>query len=240
MIRRILKITLRVALALFAVVFIYLSVIFVQVWMAARRDDARTADAIVVMGAAQFDGRPSKILQARLDHALDLYNRGIAKTVVVTGGKLPADRFTEAESGAAYLAQKGVPESAILRENEGRTSWQSLSAVANSLKAREQGDVVLVTDPYHSARVEDIAHELDLRAATSPTKTSPIKGAGEWRRFFTETVRIAAGKIFGYGRLDRHRQVENLVPGLATLWPPLRRPRRRDGPFWGTTHSGVV
>jgi len=225
MFRRVIKIALRVAFALFALLFLYLSVIFVQVWMAARRDDARAADAIVVMGAAQFDGRPSKVLQARLDHAIKLYNEGIAPTVVVTGGKMPADRFTEAETGAAYLNEHGVPESAILRENEGRTSWQSLSAVAAALKARDQSNVVLVTDPYHAARVEDIAHELKLKAATSPTQSSPISGAGEWRRFLHETVRIAGGKIFGYGRLDRHPQVENLVPGLATLVPPLRRPR---------------
>src|SRR3954468_19529307 len=103
MVRRILKLALRVGAVVFAIVFVYLSVIFVQVWMAARRDDARASDAIVVMGAAQFDGRPSKILEARLEHAIDLYKKGIAKTVVVTGGKLPADRFTEAETGAAYL-----------------------------------------------------------------------------------------------------------------------------------------
>jgi hypothetical protein len=89
------------------------------------------------------------------------------------------------------------------------------------MKPRHLTDVVLVSDPYHSARIEDIAHEVGLEALTSPTRTSPIKGWGEWRRFGEETLRIAAGKIFGYGRLDRHRQVERLVPGLATLCPPL-------------------
>ena len=84
--------------------------------MAARRDDAKKSDAIIVLGAAQFDGRPSKILAARLDHAIDLYRRGIAPFVVVTGGNQPGDRFTEARRGAAYLHEHGVPESAILRE----------------------------------------------------------------------------------------------------------------------------
>ena len=133
----------------------YFAVVFVQVWMAARRDDARKADAIIVLGAAQFDGRPSKILAARLDHAIDLYRRGIAPVVVVTGGKQPGDRFTEASTGASYLHDHDVPESAILRETTGRTSWQSLAAAARFLKQRHLDSVVLVSDPYHSARIED-------------------------------------------------------------------------------------
>jgi uncharacterized SAM-binding protein YcdF (DUF218 family) len=235
-VRRALKVSRRAAIVLFAVVLAYLSVVFVQVWLAARRDDARPSDAIIVLGAAEFDGRPSKILAARLDHAIDLYRRGIAPVVVVTGGRQPGDRFTEASVGASYLHDHQVPERAILRETTGRSSWQSLAAAARFLKQRNLMRVVLVSDPYHSARVEDVAHDVGLQAATSPTRTSPIKGAGEWRRFGTETIRVAAGRIFGYGRLDRHREVERLVPGLATMCPPLRRPsRRRNG-----THSGVV
>ncbi|MDQ1384383.1 MAG: hypothetical protein QOG65_1762 [Actinomycetota bacterium] len=234
--RRVLKIALRIAIALFALFLTYLLVVFVQVWLAARRDDARPADAIVVLGAAQFDGRPSKILTARLDHAVDLYRRGIAPVVVVTGGKQVGDRFTEASVGATYLHDHAVPERALLRETTGRTSWQSLAAASRFLKERKLTSVVLVSDPYHSARIEDLAHDVGLKAATSPTRTSPIKGAGEWRRFVTETIRVAAGRIFGYGRLDRHRQVERLVPGLATMCAPLRRPRRRRN----GTHSGVV
>ncbi len=218
----------RIALAVFAIGFVYLSAVFVQVWAAARRDDARPADAIIVLGAAQFDGRPSKILAARLDHAIDLYRRGIAPVVVVTGGKQPGDRFTEASASATYLHDHQVPESAILRETNGRTSWQSLAAAARFLKQRHLDSVVLVSDPYHSARIEDLAHEVGLKAVTSPTRTSPIKGAGEWRRLVTETIRVAAGRIFGYDRLDRHRQVEKLVPGLATMLTPLRRPDRRS------------
>ncbi len=118
--------------------------------MAARRDDARKADAIIVLGAAEFDGRPSAILAARLDHAIDLYRRGIAPVVVVTGGKQPGDRFTEAGVGAAYLHDRRVPESAILRETTGRSSWESLAAAARFLKQRHLTNVVLVSDPYHS------------------------------------------------------------------------------------------
>jgi uncharacterized SAM-binding protein YcdF (DUF218 family) len=208
---------LRIGLVLFAVLFVYVSVVFVQVWLASRRDDARRSDAIIVLGAAQFDGRPSKILAARLDHAIDLYRRHIAPVIVVTGGKQPGDRFTEAGASAAYLHARGVPETAIRREVNGRSSWESLAAAARFLKQEHLTHVVLVSDPYHSARIEDIAHDVGLHAVTSPTRTSPIKGVGEWRRIFTETVRVAAGRVFGYARLDRHRGVEKLVPGLATL-----------------------
>jgi uncharacterized SAM-binding protein YcdF (DUF218 family) len=243
-VRRWIKIALRIAIGLFVVTFAYLSVVFVQVWLAARRDDARPSDAIIVLGAAEFDGRASKIL------AIDLYHRGMAPVVVVTGGKQPGDRFTEASVGASYLHDHQVPERAILRETTGRSSWQSLEAAARFLKARNLTRVVLVSDPYHSARIEDVAHDVGLKAATSPTRTSPIKGTGEWRRFVTETIRVGAGRIFGYGRLDRHRQVERLVPGLATMCPPLRRTDRRFGRRrYGRrrydrrrngTHSGVV
>ena len=148
---------------------------------------------------------------------------------------LPGDRFTEADASANYLHQNGVPESAILRETNGKSSWQSLAAAATFLKERDKTHVVLVSDPYHSARIDDIAGAVGLHAVSSPTRTSPIKGAGEWRRMFTETIRVAAGRIFGYGRLDRHRGVEKLVPGLATMCVPLPARRRCGG-----EQSGVV
>jgi uncharacterized SAM-binding protein YcdF (DUF218 family) len=235
-VKRLLTIALRVAVVLVAVAFVYVAVIFVQVWLASRRDDARRSDAIIVLGAAQFDGRPSKVLAARLDHAIDLYRRGIAPVIVVTGGKQPGDRFTEAETSATYLHSHEVPEDAILREVDGRSSWQSLASAARFLKERGLTRVVLVSDAYHSARIDDIADEVGLDAVTSPTRHSPIKGAGVWRRIFTETLRVSAGRVFGYGRLDRHRGVEKLVPGLARLCVPSRRHCRQEE----TIHSGVV
>ena len=234
--RRVLRIAIRVGLALFALLFVYLSITFVQVWMAARRDDTRRSDAIIVLGAAQFDGRPSKILAARLDHAYELYREGVAPVIVVTGGNQPGDRFTEASTGANYLHELGVPEEAILRETTSKSSWQSLAASARFLKDRDMTRVVLVSDPYHSARIKAIAGEVGLDAVTSPTRTSPIHGVGEYRRMAGETLRVAAGRVFGYGWLDRRREVGRLVQGLATLCPPLRSPRRsRRG-----TQSGVV
>jgi uncharacterized SAM-binding protein YcdF (DUF218 family) len=215
--RRVIRIARRVVLAGFLLVFVYLAVTFVQVWMASRRDGARKSDAIIVLGAAQYDGRPSPVLAARLDHAIDLYRRGIAPTIVVTGGRQPGDRFTEAGAGAIYLHDHAVPESAILRETTGRTSWESLESAARFLEARHLRRVVLVSDPYHSERIDAIAHVVGLDAVTSPTRTSPIKGTEALKRMFGETLRVAAGRIFGYERLDRHRSVVKLVPGLATL-----------------------
>lgn len=217
MVKRVIRIALRVGLVTVLVVFVYLSVTFVQVWMASRRDEARPSQAIIVLGAAQYDGRPSPVLAARLDHAIDLYHRHIAPLIVVTGGKQPGDRFTEAGASAIYLHEHAVPDSAILRETTGRTSWESLEAAARFLDERHLKRVVLVSDPYHSERIEAIAHEVGLDAVTSPTRTSPIKGASAWRRMVGETFRVAAGRLFGYARLDRHRSVVKLVPGLATL-----------------------
>jgi uncharacterized SAM-binding protein YcdF (DUF218 family) len=216
-VRRLIRIVVRVGLAVFSLLFAYLAVTFVQVWLASRRDDARPSQAIVVLGAAQYNGRPSPVLAARLDHAIQLYRKGIAPVIVVTGGRQPGDRFTEAGASADYLHQHAVPDAAILRETTGRTSWESLEAAARFLEQRHMQRVVLVSDPYHSERIEAIAHEVGLDAVTSPTRTSPIKGASAFRRLLGETMRVAAGRIFGYARLDRHRGVTKLVPGLATL-----------------------
>ncbi|GIU87078.1 MAG: hypothetical protein KatS3mg009_1593 [Acidimicrobiia bacterium] len=203
--RRVLRTALRVALVAAGLLAAYLLVTFVQVWRAARHDGARPSDAIVVLGAAQYDGRPSPVLAARLDHALDLYEEGIAPVIVVTGGRQEGDRFTEATAAATYLHEHGVPDDVILRETTGRSSWESLAAAARFLAARDLTRVVLVSDPYHAARIDAIASEVGLDATVSPTRTSPITGAAEWRRFAAETVRVAAGRVFGFGRLERGR-----------------------------------
>ncbi|MFN8035569.1 MAG: YdcF family protein [Acidimicrobiia bacterium] len=192
------------ALLLAAVIAVgYFLVTFVQVWRSSRADHRRPSQAIVVLGAAQYDGRPSAVLRARLDHAADLYRAGIAPTVVVTGGKVPGDRYTEATVGADYLHSRGVPDSAILRETTSRSSWESLEAASRFLRAQHRTRVTLVSDPFHSLRIELIARELGLDPVTSPTRTSPIRGLAEWRRFFTETLRVMAGRVIGWGRLAR-------------------------------------
>lgn len=193
--------TVRITAVVVALLLVYFGVTFVQVWRAANRDEARPADAIVVFGAAQYDGRPSAVLRARLDHAADLYRNDVAASVVVTGGNRPGDRATEASTSAAYLKRYGVPEEALLREVSGRNSWQSLASAANFLKQRGMRRVVLVSDPFHSARVEAMAEELGLEAYTSPTRTSPIRGWSETRHLVRESVAVGLGRIVGFRRL---------------------------------------
>jgi uncharacterized SAM-binding protein YcdF (DUF218 family) len=182
---------------------LYFAVTFLQVWQTSRHDGAHRAQAVIVLGAAQYDGRPSSVLRARLDHAAALYHRKIAPVVVVTGGKIEGDRFTESAVGASYLHTKGVPDEAILREATGRTSWQSLAASARFLHERGIRDVVLVSDPFHAARITGIAEELGLDAVTSPTRTSPIKGLAEFRHMATETAQVGIGRVIGFRRLVR-------------------------------------
>ncbi|MEA3077011.1 MAG: hypothetical protein QOF60_1919 [Actinomycetota bacterium] len=191
-------------LVTFAVVAlaVYLGVTFVQVWQAARRDEARPAEAIVVFGAAQYNGRPSPVLRARLDHAADLYKQKIAPTIVVTGGNRPGDQSNEAAASADYLRTTyRIPESAILRETASSNSWQQMASAANELRKRGKEQVVLVSDPFHAARVQAMADELGLVAHVSPTRTSPIKGTRELRYFGRETVAVAAGRVVGFRRL---------------------------------------
>jgi uncharacterized SAM-binding protein YcdF (DUF218 family) len=216
-VKRLLKLAIRVVMVLVGVVILYLAVTFVQVWMASRRDGARPSQAIIVLGAAQYNGRPSPVLAARLDHAIDLFREDIAPVIVVTGGRQPGDQYTEAGASADYLHEHGIAEDAILRETTGRTSWESLEAAARFLESRNIIRVVLVSDPYHSERISAIAHDVGLDAVTSPTRTSPIKGFSAFKRMWGETLRVAAGRIFGYARLDRHREITKLVPGFAKL-----------------------
>ena len=138
-------------------------------------DEQRPADAIVVLGAAQYDGRPSPVFAARLDHALALYRKGLAPLLVVTGGREPGDRTTEAASARAYALARGVPAAAILSEDQGRTTLESLEAVASLLRARGLHTAVFVSDPTHILRVLRIAADEGLRGWGSPTRTSPIE-----------------------------------------------------------------
>ncbi len=147
----------------------------------ASRDEAAPADAIVVLGAAQYRGRPSPVLRARLDHAIGVYARGLAPRLVLTGGIAEGDTASEAAVSRSYALAAGVPDSAILLENDGRTTHQSLERVARLLEARRLQTVVLVSDPFHLARAGLIARRHGLRVRTSPTST-----AGTWGRLLRQ------------------------------------------------------
>lgn len=181
---------------------LYFAVSLVQVWSTGRTDDAGPAEAIVVMGAAQYDGRPSPQLAARLDHVVEIWPQGVAPLVVVTGGNIPGDRFTEAEASAAYLTERGVPADAILLENTGSTSQESLTSVSELLAARGLDDVLIVTDPYHALRSRLIAEELGLHAGVSSTDTSVVTGFDSFERHVREAGGVAVGRIIGFHRLS--------------------------------------
>jgi len=194
------RLAFKVVAVLVLVGLAYVAFTFFQVWAAARRDQAQPAQAIVVFGTAQYDGRPSPVLKARLDHAVGLYRRKLAPVIVVTGGSQPGDRVTEATASADYLLARGVPDRNVLREVSGSSSWQSLAAVAAFLDDRDIHEVLLVSDPFHSYRVGAMAEELGLTAHASPTRTSPISGFTEARYMARETAAVAVGRIIGFRR----------------------------------------
>src|SRR5678815_348260 len=138
------------------------------------RDRARTSDAIVVLGAAQYVGRPSPVLRARLDHALDLWQRGLAPRLIFTGGTGVGDTTSEAAVSRNYALRHGVPDTAILMETEGRTTRESLAAVSAIMHARQLHTAILVSDPFHMLRLRILSTQYGVNAYTSPTKTSPI------------------------------------------------------------------
>ena len=179
----------------------YYAVTLFQVWNTGRSDEARPVDAIVVMGAAQYDGRPSPQLQARLDHVVQLWQQGLAPVVVVTGGKQPLDRFTEADASAQYLIDNGVPAEAILRETQGQNSYDSLAGAERLLSAAGLRRVLLVSDPFHSLRIRLTAEELGLEASVSPTRTSPVQGRAAFTRELKEAAGVALGRVVSFRRL---------------------------------------
>lgn len=165
-------------------------------------DQARPVDAIVVMGAAQYDGRPSAQLAARLDHVVELWDQGLAPLVVTTGGNRPGDRFTEAEASTAYLVDRGVPQAAII-EVGGATSFGSLELVRDQMRIRGLDRVLLVSDPYHSLRIRRSAQELGLTAYVSPTRTSPVTGWNAFWHEMREAAGVGIGWLIGFRRLLR-------------------------------------
>lgn len=186
------------------VLFGYYLITFWQVRSAGRTNQARPVDAIVVMGAAQYDGRPSPQLAARLDHVVTLWPEGLAPLVVVTGGKRLGDRFTEAEASAAYLIERGVPADAIVLEDAGTTTYESLAGVADLLGSddRVKPSVLIVTDPFHTLRSKLVASEVGLVAYGSPTPTSVVSSSTSLWSELREAAGVSIGRLIGFGRLD--------------------------------------
>ncbi len=174
-----------------------------QVWMVGRSDQSRSVDAIVVMGVAQYDGRPSPQLQARLDHVLTLWNEGLTSLIITTGGNKPGDRFTEAQTSANYLIESGIPENSIALETTGTSTRESLLGVELIMKSRDLHSILIVTDPYHALRSRLIAQDLGLTSFVSPTRTSPLTGASAVSRHVREALGIAVAHVIGFANLER-------------------------------------
>ena len=191
LVRRILTI---VVVAIFALWVI--SAAAVLIW--SYRDEARPAQAIVVLGAAQYAGKPSPVLRARLDHALDLWNRHLATLLILTGGTGSGDTTSEAAVGRTYARKHGVPDSAILVESEGRTTSESMRAVAGMLEVRGLQSALLVSDPFHMLRLRILARRFGFTPYTSPTQTSPISPNREqrWKYIFSESIKAPLAFFF--------------------------------------------
>lgn len=171
-----------------------------------RHDQARPVGAIVVLGAAQYVGRPSPVLRARLDHAITLWRRNLAPRLIVTGGTGTGDTTSEAEVSQRYCVQHGVPTGAILLETEGRTTSQSMAGIATLMNGLNRRDVLLVSDPFHMLRLTILARRHGLKPYASPTPTSPITASPveRWRYALSESVK--APLAFLFERNSRGRQ----------------------------------
>ncbi|MDO5668787.1 MAG: YdcF family protein [Corynebacterium sp.] len=186
-----------------------------------RRLPPAPADALVVLGTAQYDGVPSRQFAARLDHAVGLWEAGVAKQVYTLGGKLPGDRFTEAQVGRQYLADRGVAATAVPEGNDTVGSYRAL------VDKHAPGRVIIVTDPNHALRAEILARQAGLEAVTSPTTTSPTRfpTAAWWRTLAHEMGGMAVvdvSRVLGRKRADR---LETLLRRVESFLRPSRRAR---------------
>ncbi len=167
-----------------------------KVWWVARHDEHPRSDAIVVLGASQFDGRPSAVFRSRLDHALKLWEDGVSPRVVTVGGGRPGDRFTEAEAGARYLRERGV--TSVVALGTGSDTLQSFKAVGAEFEAKGWHTAVIVTDPWHSLRSRRMAQDQGIKAYTSPTRSGPAVGTRgtELRYIARETTAYLYYRLF--------------------------------------------
>lgn len=163
----------RVVAALVVAVALIVGVTAVNIWWTARQDERPVSDAIVVLGSAQYDGKPSPIFEARLDHALDLFNDGIAPLIITVGGRQQGDRFTEAEAGLLWLQDEGVPEEALQAVPDGTDTLKSMELVAALFDEQGMSTAVLVTDPWHALRATRMALDAGIDASSSPTRQGP-------------------------------------------------------------------
>ena len=192
----------RIALAAVTAIVGYVLIVSCSLVWNGSHDNGVTADAIVVMGAAQYDGTPSPLLQSRLSHALTLWQDTRAPLIAVTGGKQDADRFTEAAASRRWLTDRGVPTSAILAEDTGRSTWQSLENLAPVLRAAKVQRVIAVSSNWHVERVRLTLKELNFHSSSSaPGSGNSMRKVVTHQKTIKEIVGVSFGRLIGFERL---------------------------------------
>ena len=178
------KAFLTVVLALFG----YLVYISVQIGNQSTRDETRPADAILVLGAAEYRGRPSPVLKARLDHALSLYRNKMAPSLITTGGAGGDPDYTEGGVGRSYLIEHDVPSEAIVVEPEGETTAHSIAAAGEIMQRMGLKSCILVSDGYHIYRAKKMLEFRGITVYGSPRQSNPRGDLAEWWLYFRQSV----------------------------------------------------
>jgi uncharacterized SAM-binding protein YcdF (DUF218 family) len=170
--------------------------IYVQIEKYAYADEAAPADVICVFGAAEYAGKPSPVLRARLDHALALYEHKIAPVILTLGGSAPGDKYSEGEVGAAYLMANGVPQKAIIAETESRSTDEQVHHIAVIAQTNGYRRVVIVSDPTHLFRIREMFAREGLRVMTSPRpQVATVGSASEWQQVWHEVMAYTAWRM---------------------------------------------
>jgi len=186
--------------ALCAVIVVAFGATGLAVWRAAHTDDAAhvgRTDVIMVLGAAQYDGRPSPVFEGRLRHAELLYGEDKADTILVLGGAAPGDRFTEADAGRAWLISEGLPSASVVASPVGRTTLESLQAAADWMQQQDLHSAFLVSDPWHNLRVKRMASDLGIEAYASATWKSAARTEGtRFEGYLRETTASLYYRLF--------------------------------------------
>ena len=195
------KLVLRLLSLFLTVLVLYFAVTFVQIWWRGHEHTSSSAQAILVFGTTENNGKASPELKARLDQALVLYKASRAPWIVVTGGNLPGDVYTEAGVSATYLENHGVATTHVL-QGGGNDTWQNVQTVIKKLKQHHITTVITVTDPFHEFRAMAIASSQGLKPYPSPVPNSPTIKHQLWRYYLKETLEVSVGRVVGFGRLS--------------------------------------
>ncbi|MFI5034575.1 MAG: YdcF family protein [Acidimicrobiales bacterium] len=196
-----LKLFLRLVSLVLSIVIVYLAVGFVQVWLTGREHSTTRSQAILVLGTTEDNGKPSAELAARLTAALVLYHDRRAPWIVVTGGKLAGDNYTEAGVSATYLEARGVPRARII-VGSGNDTWQNVASVIPAMRAHDLVTVLCVTDPFHEYRAMAIASDQGLTPHPAPVANAPSSHGSLWYYYFRETLAVGLGRLIGYHTLS--------------------------------------